>query len=322
MGRRAQFRPIRAGRAIQPARPGRTAPARYAATAMRSEPSETLPAPHPAPLPGFSAAGRRFEFPGTHTYVMGVVNLSPESRVAHSVVASPAQALERARQYRELGAAIIDLGAQSSHYENAALSPDAELRRLLPALELLVDDGFVVAVDTWKPAVASAALAHGAAIVNDTGGMQDPEMVRVVAAAGAAAVLMHIEGRDPLSVGAVGLSAEKASEVAARMQERLARLAAAGVDTSALLLDPGLSINYRSDYAAYSRLQMQVVRDLGLLRALGHPVLVPVPRKAQAHRMLAYMTLALEYGADVVRVHDVELACDLVELFDRTAPPS
>jgi dihydropteroate synthase len=266
------------------------------------------------------AAGRRLEFDGHSTHVMAVLNLSPESRVRHSVVGSPEEALERARAYRSLGASIIDLGAQSSHFENRELSADEEIGRMLPALRLLADDGFVVSVDTWKPEVARAALDAGAGIVNDTGGLQDPEMVEIVATTGAPVVVMYIEGRNPLAVGDLEFSTEKPRQVAEWFSSRIDELAR-DHGIRELILDPGLSINYRSDYEEYGRQQLREIRGLASLRALGHPVLVPVPRKADTHRMLAYLTLSLEYGADVIRVHDVEVACDLVKLFGRTAPP-
>ncbi|MDH3261513.1 MAG: dihydropteroate synthase [Acidimicrobiia bacterium] len=267
---------------------------------------------------GFQAGGRRFEFPGDRTHVMGVINVSPESRNKMTVAESPEVALAMARAYRDFGASIIDLGAQSSHYENVELSVEDELQRLLPALESLVQDGFVVAVDTWKPKVASAAVSAGAAIVNDTGGLRDPAMVAVVVAAGVPAVAMYIEGDNPLQVDAMEFSDDKAANMAQLLGSRLATLAAEGI--SDLLVDPGLSINYRSDYRRYTLQQMEVIRKIGDLRSLGHPVLIPVPRKREFSRVMAYTTLALEYGADVIRVHDVEAACDLVRLYGRDVP--
>jgi dihydropteroate synthase len=258
---------------------------------------------------------RRLRFGPDVTHVMAVVNLSPESRVRHSIVGSPAEALETARRYRDLGATIIDLGAQSSHFENPELAPAEELDRLLPPLDLLVADGFVVSVDTWKPAVAAAAVAAGAAIVNDTGGLQDPAMRAVVAGAPVAAVLMHIEGRTPLEVGERVLDAGRPEAVAEILGRRVRELHDEGIGQ--VMVDPGLSINYRSDYARYGHLQLATIRALGTLRTAGAPVLLPVPRKLQTHRMLAYLTLSIEYGADVLRVHDVEAACDLVPLLGR-----
>ena len=266
----------------------------------------------------FQAGGRRFDFRGDRTYVMGVINMSPESRNKHTIADSPGEALRMARDYRSWGVSLIDLGAQSSHYENVELPAQEELDRLLPALELLVDDGFVVTVDTWKPEVANAALTAGAAILNDTGGLQDSGMVDIVAEAGVPAVVMYIEGKNPLQVDSMEFSEDKVATMVARLVPRLDALAAAGI--TELLLDPGLSINYRSDYRRYTQQQIEVIRALGDLRNLGYPVLIPVPRKREFSRVMAYITLALEYGADVIRVHDVEAACDLVRLYGREVP--
>ncbi|MFM7271437.1 MAG: dihydropteroate synthase [Actinomycetes bacterium] len=249
------------------------------------------------------------------THVMAVVNLSPESRVRQAVVDSPEAALARARWARDLGASIIDLGAQSSHFENRELTPAEELERLLPALDLLVADGFVVSCDSWKPEVARVAVEHGAAIVNDTGGMQQAAMREVVRDAGTWCVAMHIEGDNPLAVEMRELEGDRPAAVAAGLGRLVAELAAEGIDR--VIVDPGLSINYRSDYARYGQLQLETIRRMTELRASGAPVLLPVPRKAEDHRMHAYLVLSIEYGADVIRVHDVEAACDLVPLLGR-----
>jgi dihydropteroate synthase len=127
---------------------------------------------------------------------------------------------------------------------------------------------------------------------------------------------MHIEGENPLTVGARLLDDGRPEAVAAALQQRVGELRAAGI-TGPLFVDPGLSINYRSDYAEYGRHQLAVIRALDVLRVTGEPVLIPVPRKAIHHRMLAYLTVSIEYGADVIRVHDVEAACDLVTLLGR-----
>lgn len=246
---------------------------------------------------------------------MAVVNLSPESKNPQSVATSPEDALSMARRYRDLGATIIDLGGQSSHYENPTISDTEELERLLPAVELLAGDGFVVSVDTWKPAVAEACVDAGAVLVNDTGGLADPEMRRVASRPGVGAFVIYIEGENPHAVGEVAIRPDKARVTAEWMRARLEELERTGVERT--IVDPGISINYRGDYAAYTSMQLAVIRGLDEFRALGRPVLVPIPRKREDHRVAAYVTMALEYGADVIRVHDVAEACDLVELFDR-----
>lgn len=252
---------------------------------------------------------------GGVTHVMAVVNVSPESRNRHTVAASPAAALEMARRARQAGASLIDLGAQSSHHEAPTLSSAEEIARLLPALELLVDDGFLVSVDTWKPEVARRALRAGAVMVNDTGGMVAPAMRKVVAAAGAAAVVMYLEGEHPHAVGEITVSDRQAALVGEVLGARLAELATWGVEET--VVDPGIAINYRGDYLAYTRMQLDVIRHSSVLRRLGRPVMIPIPRKREDHRVAAYTAMALEYGADLIRVHDVDEACDLVDLFGR-----
>ena len=97
--------------------------------------------------------------------------------------------------------------------------------------------------------------------------------------------------------------------------DALAELEAMGITD--VIVDPGISINYRGDYLAYTRMQLDVIRGLDALRGLGRPILVPIPRKQEDHRVAAYIAMALEYRADMIRVHDVEMACDLARLYDR-----
>lgn len=254
------------------------------------------------------------EFGGV-THVMAVINLSPESRNAQSIAAGPDEALEMARRYRDRGATVIDLGGQSSHYENRTIDAAVEIARLVPAVEALAADGFVVSVDTWKPEVAEAAIAAGACLLNDTGGLQSREMRSLASRAGVGAFVMYIEGEHPHDVGEVEIRDDKAEWTAEWLRRRLRTLADDGVTRT--IVDPGISINYRGDYDAYTRMQLAVIRDLQPIRELGRPILVPIPRKREDHRVAAYITLALEHGADMIRVHDVEMACDLVRLFDR-----
>ncbi len=254
---------------------------------------------------------------GGVTHVMAVINLSPESKNRQSVVHSAEEALERARRFRDSGAGIIDLGGQSSHYDNPTVAVAVELERLLPAVELIAGDGFVVSVDTWKPEVADACLAAGASIVNDTGGLGAEAMRRTVTEHGAAAVVMYLEGDNPHSVGELTISDAKSELTAEWMRGRLEQLSGQGIDKT--ILDPGIAINYRNDYEAYTRMQLDVIRNLDPIRALGRPILVPIPRKQEDHRVAAYIAMALEYEADLIRVHDVDMACDLVRLYDRSA---
>lgn len=263
----------------------------------------------------YTTAGHRLDF-GDVTHVMGVINLSPESKNRDTFAPDVDTALAKAAAYRRAGASIIDVGAQSSVRGNAELTPGAEIDRLAAALEALVAEGHVVSVDTWKPDVARVAVELGAAIVNDTGGLADPAMVAVVAESGVVAVTMYLEGDSPLDVGEVTISDGVVDAMVATLGARLGDLERAGV--TQLLVDPGIGITYGTDYTEYTRQQLRVVRGIDRLASLGAPVLIPIPRKAEPHRVMAFIALALEYGADVIRVHDVDAACDLVRLFDRS----
>jgi dihydropteroate synthase len=252
---------------------------------------------------------------GGITHVMAVINLSPESKNPQSVARTPRQALDMARRYRDLGAAVIDLGGQSSHYDNPTIAESTEIERLVPAVELLAADGFIVSVDTWKVEVARACVEAGAVMLNDTGGLADPDMRRVAADGGVASIVMYIEGEHPHAVGEVEIRADKAETTRAWLSRRLDELARVGITET--IVDPGISINYRGDYSEYTRMQLEVIRDLDAIRSLGRPVLVPIPRKREDHRVAAYISMALEHAADLIRVHDVAMACDLVDLFGR-----
>lgn len=252
---------------------------------------------------------------GQATYVMGVINMSRESRNVWTVANTPQEALEMAVRYRDAGASIIDLGGQSSHYESPTIGVEEELARVLPALEVLVGEGFLVSVDTWQPEVAERALSSGAVMVNDTGGLQDPRMREVIASHQAAAVMMYLEGQNPHEVSEIRFSEHKAEAISTWFEERLPPLIGAGIRE--VVLDPGIAINYRGDYLTYTLMQLEVIRRLEAIKRLGFPVLVPIPRKAEDHRVVAYITLAVEFGADLLRTHDVEWACDLVRLLGR-----
>lgn len=248
---------------------------------------------------------------------MGVINASPDSKNTHTIVRSVDEALSLADRYRRWGAGLIDLGGQSSHYENETIAASEEAARVVPIIEALVADDHLVAIDTWKAQVAEAAVNAGAVIVNDTGGLADPEMRRVVADSGAAAIAVHVEGDNPHAVGEVEVRTDKAERTAEGFARLLSELAADGIEN--VIVDPGIALNYRGNYEAYSRMQLEVIAGSTHLRGLGKPLLIPIPRKRDGHRMAVYIGLAVEHQADIIRVHDVAMAADIVELFGRTA---
>lgn len=247
---------------------------------------------------------------------MGVINLSPDSKNSHTIARSVDEALLMADRYRRWGASLIDLGGQSSHYDNPTIPAADEISLVVPAIEALVAEEHLVAIDTWKPEVAEAAVDAGAVIVNDTGGLADGAMRRMVAERGVATVAVYVEAANPHEVGEVKIREDKAELTAARMKNLLEQLADEGI--TEVIVDPGIALNYPGDYEAYTRMQLGVIAESHRLHALGQPVMIPIPRKRDAHRVAVYMALALEHEADIIRVHDVAMACDLVELFGRT----
>lgn len=252
---------------------------------------------------------------GDVTHVMGVINVSPDSKNQHTVASSTEEALLMADRYRQWGSALIDIGGQSSHIDNPTIAAEEETARIVPTIESLVAEGHLVAIDTWKPTVAQAALGAGAVIVNDTGGLADPSMREVVARSGAAAIAVYVEGENPHDVGEVEIRADKAKVMSQGFAILIKDLEGLGIEN--LILDPGIGLNYRGDYEAYTQMQLQVIAESRHLKALGKPVMIPVPRKRDGHRVAAYIALALEHEADIIRVHDVAMACDLARLFGR-----
>jgi dihydropteroate synthase len=222
-----------------------------------------------------------------------------------------------ADRYRSWGGTLVDLGGQSSHYDNPTIPASDEISRVVPTIEGLVAEEHLVAIDTWKPEVARAAVEAGAVIVNDTGGLADEEMREVISSTGVATIAVHIEAQNPHEVGAVEIREDKAEHTATGLRSLLEELSNIGIDN--VIVDPGIALNYRGDYESYTRMQLDVISGSEFLKSLGKPVLVPVPRKRDGHRVAAYTALALEHEADIIRVHDVAMACDLARLFGRGA---
>ena len=253
---------------------------------------------------------------GETTYVMGVINVSPDSKNTHTVATTLEEAVLMANRYREWGASLIDLGGQSSHYDNPTIAAADEISRVVPVIGALTSEGHLVAIDTWKPEVAVEAVAAGAVVVNDTGGLADPEMRKIVAGNDVAAIAVHVEGANPHDVDEIEIRADKSRQAAKQFRVLLSDLEAVGI--SNLIIDPGIALNYRGDYQAYTAMQLQVIADASEFRSLGKPILIPIPRKRDGHRVAAYISLALEHRADIIRVHDVAMACDLARLFGRS----
>ena len=241
--------------------------------------------------------------------VMGVVNVTPDSFSDGGVHLDPDVAVAAARRMAEEGAAIVDIGGESTRPGSAGVSAEEELRRVLPVLELLGGE-VPLSIDTSKAAVAQAALERGAILVNDVTALRgDPELAEVVAGSGAYLCLMHMQG-DPRTMQEEPRYEDVAAEVSSFLEERLGFAVAHGIPEGRICLDPGIGFGKTVAH------NLELVRRLDVLLALGRPVLVGFSRKSSLRRLtgaddllgasVAAAVAAFERGATILRVHDVK----------------
>ena len=283
--------------------------------------------------PGLVLRSRRFDW-GRRTYVMGIVNVSPES-FSGDGLSSVAGAVAQARRFEAEGADIIDVGGQSTRPAVRAadasqpgfeiLSVEDEIARVVPAIEAIVAATTLpVSIDAYRAAVVAAALDAGAHLVNDIWGFRhDPEVAALAAQRGVPAVVMHNQrGRDFHDV--IG-------DVTAGFNESIRAARAAGLPRDQLILDPGFGFGWTVDQ------NLEMLRRLGELRALGLPLLVGTSRKSTIGAVLdlpedqriwgtaATVALSIANGADIVRVHDVaamKQVCVMTDAVVRPRPAS
>lgn len=271
-----------------------------------------------------------FEFPRP-VVVMGIVNVTPDSFADGGQFFSPDRALAHARELAAQGAEILDIGGESTRPGAAPVSEAEELRRVLPLIETLTRElPVALSVDTMKPAVARAALAAGAAIVNDVAANRtDPEMWRLVAESGAGYVCMHMQGT-PQTMQARPHYQDVVAEVRDFFAERLVRLAAAGVAAEQVVFDPGIGFGKTLEH------NLALLGALPALTNCGRPLLLGASRKSFIGRLcgaeaadrlpgsLACAALAAVGGVHLLRVHDVAetvQAVRVAEAVRRHSPP-
>ena len=256
----------------------------------------------PAPL---QTSTFRWEW-GRRTYVMGIVNVTPDSFSGDGLAEQDvAVVVERARAMVAAGADVIDVGGESTRPGHRPVSAEEELRRVVPAIAALAGAFTVpISIDTSKAVVAEAALRAGASIVNDVRGLTaDPELAVVAAAAGAPVVIMH----DRKIARVERLIPDVTRELGVRIERALA----AGIAWEHIIVDPGFG------FGKTAELNLVLLRRLRELTALGRPILAGTSRKSTIGRVLgagpddrvegtaATVALAIAHGADIVRVHDV-----------------
>ena len=247
--------------------------------------------------------------------LMGVLNVTPDSFSDGGQFVDVEIAVAHALQMIAQGAQIIDIGGESTRPGSEAVSETEELQRVLPVLEKLRESsGVLISIDTSKAAVARAAIAAGADIINDvTGGRGDTEMMAVAAEGGAAFIIMHMQGT-PRTMQAAPHYDDVVAEVRDFFRQQYARALECGIDPMAIAFDPGIGFGKTLEH------NLELLRHLSQLRIQDRPLLVGVSRKSFLGKLIgspepadrigptvAMTALLRERGADVLRVHDVEL---------------
>ena len=250
--------------------------------------------------------------------VMGILNVTPDSFSDGGRFFSLEGAVERAREMEREGADIIDIGGESTRPNAPAVTLEQELERVVPVIEALKGQISVpISIDTYKAAVARAACAAGAEIVNDvTGLMFDPEMARVTAEADAGLVVMHTRGMPDTMQGDTGYD-DLVGEVKKYLQHSLELAKGAGVAASRIVVDPGLGFGKSPEG------NLELIRRLEELLSLGCPILVGPSRKSfvgavtgrgggeRIFGTAAAVALSIAHGASIIRVHDVAAMRDV-----------
>lgn len=284
----------------------------------------------------------RFEW-GTRTFVMGILNVTPDSFSGDGLGGADdalvERALAQAREFAASGADILDIGGESTRPGATPLTADEELRRVVPVIEAVAAalPETVLSVDTFKAAVAAAALDAGAQIVNDVWGLRaDPELAALLAARGAPVILMHNHSRpSEVVIDRLGGSYREAEyghlldEVAAELAVLADAARSAGIAADQIVLDPGIGFGKTVSQ------NMALINHLDRIKALGYPVLSGPSRKSFIGRVLdlpveerlegtaAAVALSIARGADIVRVHDVRAMARIARMSDailRTTP--
>jgi len=254
---------------------------------------------------GTLVIGKREFVWGARTYLMAIINMTPDSFSGDGLDLDLDAAVEQALRFEAEGADILDIGGESTRPGGAETTADEEIRRVLPVIErLAARTGTPVSIDTSKAAVAKAALAAGAHLVNDVWGLRhDAAMASVVAHSGAPAVIMHNQ-RGRAFHDVIG-------DIRAGLEESIALAEAAGVERDRLIVDPGFGFGWTVEQ------NLEMLRRLSELTTMGLPLLVGTSRKSTIGAVLdvpveerlpgtaATVALAIAGGADIVRVHDV-----------------
>jgi dihydropteroate synthase len=269
----------------------------------------------------FSLGGRAFAF-NTHPEIMGVINLSPGSWYRESVCLSAEQAVRRGQVLRAQGAAIVDVGAESTLARTGRVDAPEQTAKLLPVVKGLSQAGVLVSVETYHPAVTRACLEAGAKVLNLTGTECTEKLYRLVAAQAAAVIICYVQGANVREAGDFDLQGDPVPMMHEYFAREIERATKAGVER--ILIDPGLGFYYRNlqDSAVRVRHQMKVFLDTFRLRTLGFPVCHALPHAFEYFGEEVrcaepfFAVLAALGRTDLFRTHEVPRIRAVLETLD------
>lgn len=242
---------------------------------------------------------------------MGVVNVTPDSFSDGGLYVNASEGIEHGLRLIQEGADLVDVGGESTRPGADPVTPEEELRRVVPVVAGLADAGVLVSIDTSKASVATAAIEAGAVIVNDVTALADPEMAKVVRQHDVGLVLMHMQG-NPRTMQAQPTYDDVVADVARFLSDKAAEATRFGIDRRNIAVDPGIGFGKNLDH------NLTLLRDLRLLVDLGYPLVVGTSRKSFLGKVTGRtspddrdlasaisVALAVERGVDIVRVHNV-----------------
>jgi len=252
--------------------------------------------------------------------IMGVVNVTPDSFSDGGLYATVDSAIAHGRALVEEGADILDIGGESTRPGAHPVALDEERRRVLPVIEALASCGRPVSIDTRKPELMHDAIAAGASMVNDIGALESQHALEIVAGTSAAVCLMHKQG-DPQTMQQKPHYEDVVKEVLDYLAQRIEAAQRAGIAKSRIVIDPGFGFGKTQEH------NIELLRHLPALAALGAPVMAGLSRKAmlgritgrppheRVHASVAAALFAAEQGARILRVHDVAATCDAIAVW-------
>ena len=271
----------------------------------------------PAPVAELSCAGR--SLPLARPLVMGVLNVTPDSFSDGGRFVHLEAAIEHGLAMVSAGAALIDVGGESTRPGAAPVSVAEELARVVPVVRALSAGAAVISIDTSKPEVMAQAAAAGAGLINDVRALRAPGALAAARDSGCAVCLMHMQG-EPRTMQHAPVYTDVVAEVAQFLSARLEACRAAGIPADRLLIDPGFGFGKTFEH------NLTLLRGLPLLAGLGAPLLVGLSRKSMVGTLtgraagerlygsLALAVLAALRGARIIRAHDVAATVDALKV--------